>query len=69
MKIIIKRKKGKKDSVILLTIALLMLFVTRIIGNPILGGLAVVFAMAVVAADITAMIGNFMRKRKEEEDV
>lgn len=45
-----------------------MLFVTRIIGNPILGGLAVVFAMAVVAADITAMIGDSIRKRKEEED-
>ncbi|OPD53368.1 MULTISPECIES: hypothetical protein [Bacillus cereus group] len=68
MKIVIKRKKGKKDSVILITIALLMLFVTRIIGNPILGGLAVVFAMAVVAADITAMIGDSIRKRKEEED-
>lgn len=67
MKIIIKRKKGKKDSVILITIALLMLLVTKIIGNPILGGLAVVFAMAVLAADITAMIGNFMRKRKEED--
>ncbi|MGN7194177.1 hypothetical protein ACTHS9_08470 [Bacillus mycoides] len=69
MKIKIKIKKGKKHSVILMTIALLALIVTGIIGNPILGGLAVVFAMAVVASVITARIGNFMRKRKEEEGV
>ena len=48
-----------------MTIALLMLIVTGIIGNPILGGLAVVLAMAVVAAVITARIGNFIRKRKD----
>ncbi|HFK1682130.1 hypothetical protein [Bacillus sp. SRB1LM] len=59
-------KKGKKDTINLMTIALLMLIVTGIIGNPILGGLAVVFAMAVVAAVITARIGNFIRKRKED---
>ncbi|MBL3819954.1 hypothetical protein IRV08_09755 [Bacillus cereus] len=49
-----------------MTIALLMLIVTGIIGNSILGGLAVVLAMAVVAAVITARIGNFIRKRKED---
>ncbi|EEM26653.1 hypothetical protein bthur0008_43000 [Bacillus thuringiensis serovar berliner ATCC 10792] len=46
-----------------------MLVVTKIIGNAIIGGLAVVFAMAVVASVITARIGEFMRKRKEDEDV
>ncbi|HFK1496584.1 hypothetical protein RCJ96_02100 [Bacillus sp. BSL6] len=59
-------KKGKKDTINLMTIALLMLIVTGIIGNSILGGLAVVLAMAVVAAVITARIGNFIRKRKED---
>ncbi|ACM14693.1 hypothetical protein ACQVQT_16300 [Bacillus paranthracis] len=59
-------KKGKKDTINLMTIALLMLIVTGIIGNSILGGLAVVLAMAVVATVITARIGNFIRKRKED---
>ena len=68
MKIKIKIKRGKKHSVILITIALLALIVTDIIGNPILGGLAVVFAMAVVASVITARIGDIIRKKKEEGD-
>ena len=59
-------KKGKKDTINLMTIALLMLIVTGIIGNSILGGLAVVLAMAVVATVITARISNFIRKRKED---
>ncbi len=61
-----KIKRGKKHTVILMTIALLALIVTGAIGNPTLGGLAVVFGMAVVASVVTAKIGDFMRKRKED---
>ncbi|UOB76762.1 hypothetical protein MQW34_14820 [Bacillus sp. ZJS3] len=64
MKIKIKIKKGRKPSAILLIVAFILLIVTKIIGNVIIGGLAVVFAMAVAASVITAMIGNFICKRK-----
>ncbi|MES5846162.1 MULTISPECIES: hypothetical protein [unclassified Bacillus cereus group] len=69
MKIKIKIKKGRKPSAILLIVAFVLLIVTKIIGNVIIGGLAVVFGLAVVASVITARIGDFMRKRKGEEDV
>ncbi|MBJ8149276.1 MULTISPECIES: hypothetical protein [Bacillus] len=66
MKIKIKIKKGRKPSAILLIVAFVLLIVTKIIGNVIIGGLAVVFGLAVVASVITARIGDFMRKRKEK---
>lgn len=69
MRIKIKIKKGQKPSVILLIVALVLMIVTKIIGNVIIGGLAVVFGLAVGASVVTAMIGELMRKRKEDEDV
>ncbi|MDF9615156.1 hypothetical protein P5763_24390 [Bacillus cereus] len=69
MKIKIKIKKGRKPSAILLIVTFVLLIVTKIIGNVIIGGLAVVFAMAVAASVITARIGESIRKRKEEGDV
>lgn len=69
MKIRIKIKKGRKPSATLLIVTFVLLVITKIIGNPVVGGLAVVFAMAVVASVITARIGEFMRKRKGKEDV
>ncbi|MCC2327995.1 hypothetical protein P5757_09525 [Bacillus tropicus] len=69
MKIKIKIKKGRKPSAILLIVAFVLLIVTKIIGNVIIGGLAVVFAMAVAASIVTARVGEFISKRKEEEDV
>ncbi|HEF1903740.1 TPA: hypothetical protein R9Y97_003054 [Bacillus cereus] len=68
MKIKIKIKKGRKPSAILLIVAFVLLIVTKIIGNVIIGGLAVVFGLAVVASVITARIGDFIRKRKGEGD-
>jgi len=62
------RKKEKNTRVNLLIVAFVLLVVTKIIGNAIIGGVAVLFAMAVVASVITARIGGFMRKRKEEEE-
>ena len=62
-------KKGRKPSAILLIVTFVLLIVTKIIGNVIIGGLAVVFAMAVAASIVTARIGEFMQKRKEDEDV
>ncbi|OSX87811.1 hypothetical protein [Bacillus mycoides] len=61
-----KNKKG--SGTILLLIALMLMFVTKTIGNVIIGGLAVVFGLAVAASIVTAMVGDFMRKRKEEDD-
>ncbi|ABY46840.1 hypothetical protein BcerKBAB4_5346 (plasmid) [Bacillus mycoides KBAB4] len=46
----------------LLMTALVFLLITRIIGNPIAGGLAVVFAIAVACAVFTERIG---RKRRQ----
>ncbi|AZJ21043.1 hypothetical protein CT694_15745 [Bacillus wiedmannii bv. thuringiensis] len=63
------KKKEKNIRVNLLIVAFVLLVVTKIIGNAIIGGIAVVFAMAVVASVITARIGEFMRKRKGKEDV
>ncbi|MFB5583183.1 hypothetical protein ACE41D_18870 [Bacillus albus] len=63
------KKKEKNIRVNLLIVAFVLLVVTKIIGNAIIGGLAVLFAMAVVASVITARIGEFMRKRKGKEDV
>lgn len=62
-----KNKKG--SGTILLLIALMLMFVTKAVGNVIIGGLAVLFGLAVAASVVTAMIGDFIRKRKEEEDV
>ncbi|PFM15254.1 hypothetical protein CN900_26595 [Bacillus anthracis] len=64
-----KIKKGRKPSAILLIVTFVLLIVKKIIGNVIIGGLAVVFAMAVAASIVTARIGEFMQKRKEDEDV
>lgn len=64
-----KIKKGRKPSAILLIVTFVLLIVTKIIGNVIIGGLAVVFAMAVAASIVTARIGEFMQKRKKDEDV
>ncbi|PHE95048.1 hypothetical protein COF76_22510 [Bacillus wiedmannii] len=63
------KKKEKNIRVNLLIVAFVLLVVTKIIGNAVIGGLAVVFAMAVLASVITARIGEFMRKRKEDEDL
>lgn len=63
------RKKEKNTRANLLIVAFVLLVVTKIIGNAVIGGLAVAFAMAVLASVITARIGEFMRKRKGKEDV
>ncbi|MGG4304989.1 hypothetical protein ABEW59_19770 [Bacillus wiedmannii] len=63
------RKKVKNIRANLLIVAFVLLVVTKIIGNAIIGGMSVVFAMAVLASVITARIGELMRKRKEKEDV
>lgn len=59
------KKKEKNIRVNLLIVAFVLLVVTKIIGNAIIGGLAVLFAMAVVASVITARIGDVRRKRKK----
>ncbi|OQR56248.1 hypothetical protein [Bacillus sp. CDB3] len=59
-----KEKNARK---ILLTVAFVLLLITKIIGNGTIGGLAVLFAFAASASVITARIGDFMRKRKEED--
>jgi len=60
------KNKEKNTRANLLIVAFVLLVVTKIIGNVIIGGVAVVFAMAVVASVITSRVGEFMRKRKEE---
>ncbi|MEH7463868.1 hypothetical protein V7166_17800 [Bacillus thuringiensis] len=67
MRLKISIKKGKKYSVILGTIALIALIVTGIIGNLYLSAAAVVFGLAVLAADITEMVLDFLKKRKEDD--
>ncbi len=64
MKIKVKIKKGKKHSAILLLIAFIALVVTDIIGNLYLSAAAVIFGMAVFAATITDMIGDWRKKKK-----
>ncbi|MGH0683007.1 hypothetical protein [Bacillus mycoides] len=56
----------KKDSGILALIALGIMIITKMSGNVYAGGLGVVFGLAVAASIVTDMIGNFMRKRKED---
>ncbi|MDM5464403.1 hypothetical protein [Bacillus cereus] len=65
MKIKVKIKKGKKHSVILLLIAFIVLVLTDIIGNLYLSAAAVILGLAVFAATITDMIGDW-RKKKEK---
>ncbi|PGE11509.1 hypothetical protein COM64_27820 [Bacillus toyonensis] len=60
-----RRRKEKNARANLLIVAFVLLIVTKIIGNVIIGGLAVLFAMAVVASVITARIGDVRRKRKK----
>ncbi|MFV5173948.1 hypothetical protein [Bacillus cereus] len=57
----------KKDRGILALIALGVMIITKMSGNVYVGGLGVVFGLAVAASIVTAMIGDFMRKRKEED--
>ncbi|PFM63979.1 hypothetical protein COJ48_13530 [Bacillus cereus] len=56
----------KKDRGILALIALGIMIITKMSGNVYAGGLGVVFGLAVAASIVTAMIGDFMRKRKED---
>lgn len=63
MKIKVKIKKGKKQSAILLLIGLTALIVTDIIGNLYLSAAAVIFGMAVFAATITDMVGDWRKQR------
>ncbi|PFM27588.1 hypothetical protein [Bacillus cereus] len=68
MKIKVKIKKGKKHSVILLTIALIALVVTEIIGSLYLSAASVILGLAVAASIVTDMIGDIIGKRKGEGD-
>ncbi|OAK25421.1 hypothetical protein A6282_00695 [Bacillus wiedmannii] len=56
----------KKDRGILALIALGVMIITKMSGNVYAGGLGVVFGLAVATSIVTAMIGEFICKRKEE---
>ncbi|WLP61938.1 hypothetical protein Q9G86_14790 [Bacillus thuringiensis] len=56
----------KKDRGILGLIALGIMVITKMSGNVYAGGLGVVFGLAVATSIVTAMIGDFIGKRKED---
>ncbi|MGE7883419.1 hypothetical protein [Bacillus sp. NPDC094077] len=44
------------------------MIITKMSGNVYAGGLGVVFGLSAAASIVTAMIGDFICKRKEEGD-
>ncbi|MCU4996575.1 hypothetical protein PDN28_14315 [Bacillus cereus] len=57
----------KKGNGILALITLGIMIITKMSGNIYAGGLGLVFGLAVAASIVTDMIGDLMRKRKEED--
>ncbi|ANN34935.1 hypothetical protein A9498_26960 [Bacillus thuringiensis serovar coreanensis] len=60
-------KRGRKNSLILFAIALIALIVTDIIGNLYLSGLAVVFGLAALAAELTEIFLNWKERKKGDK--
>ncbi|PGU06689.1 hypothetical protein COD21_24500 [Bacillus cereus] len=60
-------KRGRKNSLILFAIALIALIVTDIIGNLYLSGLAVLFGLAVLAAEVTEIFLNWKVRKKGDK--
>lgn len=68
MRIKVKITKPEKSTKILALIAFIALIATDIIGNLYLSAGAVLFAMAVIAAAITDMVGDFIKVWREFRD-
>lgn len=60
-------KRGRKNSLILFAIALIALIVTDIIGNLYLSGLAVLFGLAALSAEVTEMFLNWKEHKKGDK--
>lgn len=61
--------RNKRKETLLIVFAFIFMMITKAFGNLYVAAFGVVFGLAVAASFITAMIGEFIDKRKEEEDV
>ncbi|MEB9609428.1 hypothetical protein P4J23_05160 [Bacillus cereus] len=60
--------RNKRKETLLIVFAFVFMTITKAFGNLYVAAFGVVFGLAVAASFITAMIGDFIRKRKEEGD-
>lgn len=61
--------KNNRKVTYLIVFAFLFMTAAKAFGNLYVAAFGVAFGLAVAASVITAMIGDFIDKRKEEEDV
>ncbi|MFD0769744.1 hypothetical protein ACFQZ1_13055 [Bacillus sp. CGMCC 1.60114] len=60
-------KKGKDYVTILLVVAFIALIVSNIIGNLFIRAAAVIFGMAVAAAQVTEIFLNWKKRKRGEQ--
>ncbi|WP_163253566.1 hypothetical protein [Bacillus tropicus] len=60
--------RNKRKETLLIVFAFIFMIITKAFGNLYVAAFGVVLGLAVAASFITAMIGDFIRKRKEEGD-
>ncbi|MGO5128623.1 MULTISPECIES: hypothetical protein [Bacillus cereus group] len=63
----IRIKKGKKYSAMLLAASLIALIVSDIIENLYISAAAVIFGMAVLAAEVTEIFLNWKKRKRNDE--
>lgn len=61
--------RNKRKETLLIVFAFVFMTIAKAFGNLYVAAFGVVFGLAVAASVVTAMIGDFIRKRKKEEDV
>lgn len=61
--------KNKRKETLFIVFAFLFMSAAKAFGNLYVAAFGVVFGLSVGLAFVTAMIGDFIRKRKEEGDV
>ncbi|EJS56453.1 hypothetical protein ICG_02651 [Bacillus cereus BAG1X1-3] len=61
--------KNKRKETLFIVFAFLFMSAAKAFGNLYVAAFGVVFGLSVGLAFVTAMIGDFIRKRKEEGDI
>ncbi|MES5846163.1 MULTISPECIES: hypothetical protein [unclassified Bacillus cereus group] len=60
--------KNKRKETLFIVFAFLFMTAAKVFGNLYIAAFGVAFGLSVGLAFVTAMIGDFVRKRKEEGD-
>ncbi|WP_157349828.1 hypothetical protein [Bacillus sp. EE-W1] len=60
--------RNKRKETLLIVFAFVFMMITKAFGNLYVAAFGVVFGLVVAASIVTAMIGDFIRKKKGEGD-